>query len=47
MLWAGWPRSSGSIPGKDKRFSLLQCPDLLWDPPNLLSNGSGGKEAGA
>jgi hypothetical protein len=31
----GW----GSIPDKDKRFSLLQCPDRLWGPPTLLSSG--------
>jgi hypothetical protein len=30
----------GSIPGRDKRyFSSPQCPDQLWGPPTLLSNG--------
>jgi len=27
-----------SIPGKGKDSSLL-CPDWLWVPPSLLSNG--------
>jgi len=37
----------GSIPGRVKEFfSSPPLPDWLWDPPSLLSNGTGDKAAG-
>jgi hypothetical protein len=39
-LLAGRSGFYGSIPGGDwKYFSLLPCPERLWAPPSLLSNG--------
>jgi hypothetical protein len=41
-LWAGQPRSRGSIPGRGKRFSSSPTgPDQFWGPPSLLYNQSG------
>jgi hypothetical protein len=37
---AGRPGDRGSIPGSGKGFFLYPlCPDRLWGPPSLLSNG--------
>jgi len=52
-LRAGRSDDGGSIPGGGWKFiSLTQCPDRLWDPPSLQSNGyqesfPGSKAAGA
>jgi hypothetical protein len=35
------------VPVGSNIFSSPQCPYRLWGPPNLLSNGTGGKAAGA
>jgi hypothetical protein len=56
-LWAGRSADQSSIPcggggGDWEFFSSTPCPDRLWDPPSLLSNGyrgdsfHGGKAAG-
>jgi hypothetical protein len=34
-----WLEDRGSIPGKAGLFCLPQCPDRIWGPPSLLSNG--------
>jgi hypothetical protein len=44
----GW----GTIPGRDKIFASPYCPDHLWGPPSLLSDGywrllPGGEVVGA
>jgi hypothetical protein len=39
-LWAGLSGFEGSIPGEGwEFFSSPPCPDRLWIPPSLLSNG--------
>jgi hypothetical protein len=38
--YSNGPDGRGSIPSRSKRFfSSPQCPDWLWGPPSLISNG--------
>jgi hypothetical protein len=34
------------LPEEAGSFSLHQCPERLWGPPTLLSNGTGGSFPG-
>jgi hypothetical protein len=50
-LRAGKPRNRGSVPGRDKRFSLLTAFTPAWGPISLIPNGYkglflGGKAGG-